>query len=136
MKTNTKKTALKIGAGVVAAAALAGAAAYLLSNTEMGKKGKAKARAWVAKAKAEIVRNVRAARSLSQADYTHLVDSAVKRYGSMQHANAAEVMQAGRELKAEWKRIRSHAEMMAKSAKRSAKKMVPKRKRVAKKRRR
>ncbi len=127
MKKKMRKLAVEVGAGVVTAAALAGAAAYLLSNTKMAKKGKAKARAWTLKAKREIVRNVRAARRMSQADYARLVDRAVKRASALEHANAAEIMQAAREMKGEWKRIRRHAEMTAKGARRPARRTAKKR---------
>jgi hypothetical protein len=64
----------------------------------------------------------------------HLADMAAKRYGSLQNATAPEIMKAASEMKAEWKRIRSHAEGLAKNAERSAKKIVKKsaKKRVAK----
>ena len=128
MKKKTKRLAAEVGAGVVTAAALAVAATYFLGNSKMAKKGKARAKAWVAQARREVLRNVRAARRVSQADYMRLADMAAKRYGSMQHANAGEIMAAAREMKAEWKKIRNHAEKIAKNAERSAKRMAPKRK--------
>lgn len=126
MKKKTKKIAAQVGAGVVTAAALAAAATYFLANTEAGKKGKAKAKAWVAQAKREVARNVSAARKLSQEDYMHLADMAAKRYGSLQRASAPEILKAAKEMKAEWRRIRAHAEKLGKNARSSAKKIVRK----------
>jgi len=126
MKKKTKKLAAEVGAGVITAAALAGAAAYFLANTKEGKKQRAKAKVWVAQARREVVRNVRAARKMSQADYMRLADMAAKRYGKLQHASGAEMIAAAREMKAEWKNIRRHAE---KIAKKSVKKSSPRRRR-------
>jgi hypothetical protein len=126
MKKKTKRLAAEVGAGVLTAAALAGAAAYFLSQTKAGKKSRAQAKAWIAKAKQEVVRNVRAARKMTQADYMRLADMAAKRYGSLEKASAPEILKAAREMKAEWKNIRNHAEKVAKGAQRSAKKLVRK----------
>lgn len=116
MKRISKKTrniAIRAGAGVLTAAALAGAAAYLLSD----KQQRTKMKAWVVKAKKEIARNVKVAKRLSGAEYKRIVDRAAKRYGSLHNVNAAEVMKAAQEMKTEWQRIQKEAKKMAKKAK-------------------
>jgi len=124
MKKKTKRLVAEVGAGVVTAAALAGAATYFLSNTKMAKKGKAQARTWVKKAQAEVIRNVSAARKMSQADYMRFAESAARHYGKLHDASAAEMVTAAREMKAEWKNIRRHAENIAKNAEKSAQKVA------------
>ncbi len=110
LSKKSKKIAMEAGAGVLTAAALAAAAAYYLSD----KKRQAKAKVWVAKARQEVGRNVKIAKKLGEKEYKHLVDQAVKRYGSLQHASSAELIQAAMELKDEWQRIRKEAERISK----------------------
>lgn len=129
MKKSSKK-ALKVGAGVLTAAVLAGAAAYVLSDEKTMKKGKAKAKAWVAQAKKDVIKHAEAAKRLSAAEYAELVDQAVKRYGSLRNASAQEVMQAAKEMKGHWNRIQEHA--MKASAMKPKKSATPKRKAKAK----
>jgi hypothetical protein len=111
-KSNNAK-AWEIGGAVTAAALAAAAGAYLLSD----KKTKAKAKAWVSKAKAEVAKHAKAAKQLSKAEYGRLVEKAVKQYGSMEKMTAGDVMMAAKELKAEWDHIQAHAKKVAKAVK-------------------
>ncbi|MGC9968867.1 MAG: hypothetical protein ABSC29_04040 [Minisyncoccia bacterium] len=124
MSKKTKRMATEIGAGVLTAAALAAAGAYLLSD----KKRRAKAKAWAVKARREVAKNVKTARRMGEAEYKRVVERATKRYGSLHKVNVAEVMRTARDLKAEWQRMKKDARIIAK--------MMPKRKpaRRAKKR--
>ena len=114
----TKRVAMEVGAGVLTAAALAAAGAYLLSD----KKRRAKAKSWVTKARREVAKNVKIARRMGEAEYKRVVDQATKRYGSLHKVNVAEVMKTARDLKAEWKRMQKDAKVIAK--------MMPKKKPV------
>jgi hypothetical protein len=125
LSKKTKKVAMEAGAGVLTAVALAAAGAYLLSD----KKTRAKAKVWTVKARREIGRNVKIARKMGEKEYKYLVDHAVKRYGSLQNASAAEIMQAAMELKSEWKRMQAEAKKMArKPRRRKARRAAPKKK--------
>jgi hypothetical protein len=119
-KMDGRKIALEAGAGVLTAAVLAAGAAYLLSD----KKHQAKAKAWVAKAKKEVAKRVKTARSMSSEEYKHIVDTAVKRYGSMSDANKAELVHVAMELKDEWQRMKANAMKMAKMAQEARKPAV------------
>ena len=116
MSKKTKRMAMEVGAGVLTAAALAAAGAYLLSD----KKRRAKAKAWVMKARHEVAKNMKTARRMGEAEYKRAVDRATKRYGSLHKVNMAEVMKTARDLKAEWQRMKKDARVIAK--------MMPKRK--------
>lgn len=111
-KTTSKRTklAVEVGVGVITVAALAGAAAYVLSD----KKRTAKAKAWVVKAREEIVKNVKAAKRMGEKEYARIVDAATKRYGSLHNVNAAELVKAAKGIKAEWKMIQAEAKKMGK----------------------
>lgn len=108
---------MKAGAGVLAAAALAAAGAYLLSN----KTRRRKIKAWAKKAQHEIAKKVKVASKMGEAEYKHIVEQVVKRYGSLHKVNAREVAQAAQELKGEWQRIRKNAKVIAAMARGGAK---------------
>ncbi len=108
--------AIEAGAGVLTAAALAAAGAYFLST----KRQRAKMKAWVAKAKKEVARNMKMAKRMSEAEYKRIVDRTTKRYGSLHNVNAAELVKVAKDMKAEWKRIQSEAKRMGKMGKKKA----------------
>lgn len=108
----TKRVAIGVGAGVLTAAALAAAAGYLLSS----KQQRAKVKAWAVKARREVAKNVRVAKRMGEKEYRRVVDQAVKRYGSMNKVNTAEILKTAGEMKAEWQRLRKNAEVIAKMA--------------------
>ncbi len=134
MKKRMRKMAMEAGAGVLTAAALAAAAAYLLSD----KKQRTRAKAWVARARKEVAKNVRKAHRMGKKEYHRAVTRAMKRYAGLHNVNAAELVKATRDMKDEWKRLRKDAKVLAKmvsakgakSAKEAAK---PKRTRRGKK---
>jgi len=108
MKKNTK-VALGVGAGVLTAALVA-AGVYVLSD----KKRTAKAKAWVLKARKEIVKNIKAAKQMGEKEYARIVDQATKRIGSLNNVSAAELVKVAKVLKAEWKHIKSEAKRAGK----------------------
>lgn len=123
-KSVYKAKAWEIGGAVTAAALAAAAGAYLLSN----KKTKAKAKAWVSKAKIQVAKHAKTAKKLGKAEYDRIVEKTVKQYGSLENLTAADVMMAAKELKAEWNHIQEHAQKIAKSIKKpvAKKKTMPK----------
>lgn len=134
----TKKKAAKkgnsalgweIGGAITAATIAAAAGAYLLSD----KKTKTKAKKWVVATRKEVVKNAKVAKKLGEKEYGKMVDQAIKRYGSLEKITAADAIKAGKELKAEWKKIQAEAKKMAKNAapkKAAAKKKPAKKARV------
>jgi hypothetical protein len=115
-KTNNTAKAWEIGAGVTAAVLATAAGAYLLSD----KKTKAKAKAWVSKAKTEVAKRAVAAKKIGKAEYGRIVDQMVKRYGSLENITAADVMMAAKELKGEWDHIQAHAKKIGMAMKKPA----------------
>lgn len=123
----TKKTAKKkmgvgkefeIGGAVTAAVLAAAAGAYFLSD----KHRRAKAEAWLAKAKKDIAVRARAARKIGKKEYDLIVDQVIKRYGSLERITAKDLVSAAKSLKAEWTNIQKHAKKLAKPMKPAAKK--------------
>lgn len=113
MKKKMKRMAAKAGAGILTAAALTAAAAYLVSETPEYRKAKA----WAGKAKKEVEKQLRVARRMGGAEYKRVVDRAVRRYGSLEHVNEREIARVAREMTAEWGRIKKDAKVLAKMAK-------------------
>jgi hypothetical protein len=111
-KKNTHLGA-ELGAGAVAAAALALAGGYVLWE-RMGKERQAKVKTWAVQARKESVRKLALARSMSEAEYKRIVDQAVKHYGSLAKINKPELTKAATDMKAEWKRIQAQAKLLAK----------------------
>ena len=134
IEKKNKHLAAEIGAGAVAAAALAVAGGYVLWE-RMGKQKQAKVKAWVAKARKEAATNFARAKKMTEGEYKHIVDAAVERYGSLANVNKAELQKTAASLKAEWNRIHAEAKKMAQemekeksTAKKMTKRKVVKRK--------
>lgn len=104
---------MEVGAGVLTAAALTAAGAYLLADKGRRKKVKV----WASKARKDIARNVKVARKMSEGQYQKLVDQATKRYAAMHDVDMAELAQVARDLKGEWRVIQKNARVMAKAMK-------------------
>ncbi len=113
MTTKNKHLGAEIGAGAIAAAALALAGGYVLWE-RMGKEKQAKVKTWVAKARKESVKKLAMARSMSETEYKRIVDQAVKHYGAMAKINKPELAKVATDMKAEWKRIQAQAKLLAK----------------------
>jgi hypothetical protein len=119
-KTSNNAKAWGIGSAITAATLAAAASAYLLSD----KKTKTKAKKWVADARKEVAKNIKAAKKVSAKDYARIVDQTMQRYGSVKDMSAADMMAAGKDLKGEWNRIQAHATKMVKKS--TSKKAVSK----------
>lgn len=107
-----RRAAMEAGAGVLTAAALAAAGAYLLSS----KSQRRRAKLWAKKAQRAVAKDVKKARRMSEAEYKRVVDRAAKRYGSLHNVNTREAMKVARDMKAEWKRLQKDAKVLAKMA--------------------
>lgn len=117
MSKKVRRVAVEAGVGVMTAAALATAAAYLLSS----KAQRRKAKTWAMKARREVAKNVKMARRMTGKEYTRVVDSAMKRYGSLHGVGSAELKRAAKDLKAEWARIERDAKVIAKRVQKATK---------------
>ena len=123
---NKKRMGMKVGVGVAAGVAAALAGAYLLYAKSAAPQRK-KAKAWVAKARKDVAREVGKLKNVSAAQYAGIIDSAMRKYAAVKDASAPEIVQAAREMKAEWKNIQTHAKKIAKAttAGRTASKRKP-----------
>ncbi len=131
MKKKTQRTVVGVGAGVLTAAALAAAGAYLLSD----KKRRTKAKAWVTKTRREVAKHVKTARRMGEKEYHRVVDQAAKHIGAVHEVDMAEIAKAARDIRGEWKNIQKDAKVLATMMpkKKPARRAAPK-KRTAKKR--
>ena len=121
---------MKAGAGILTAAALGAAAAYLLSS----KKQKASAKAWAVKARKEVAKHVKTARKMGEAQYHRVVMEATKRYAGMHDVSAPELAKVARDMNSEWKQLRANAMKLAEMT--GVKKAAKPARRTAKKARR
>lgn len=108
-KMNAMKV-VGIGAGVAAGLAGALAGAYLMS----GKANQKKVKAWVAKAKRDVARELKTLKRVSEKEYKAVVEKVMKRYGSLEDVSMAEVARAVAEVKKEWKHIQGKVKKIAK----------------------
>lgn len=113
MAKKNKHLGAELGAGAVAAAALALAGGYVLWE-RMGKVKQAKVKTWVAKARKDAVEKLAMARSMSETEYNRIVERAVKHYGALAKINKPELAKVATDMKAEWKRIHAQAKLLAK----------------------
>ncbi|MFH1246643.1 MAG: hypothetical protein V1489_02630 [Candidatus Liptonbacteria bacterium] len=98
MKTSSKK-AIGIGAGLIAAAALG---AYYFYGKD-GDKHRKNAKAWMLKAKGEILERLEKAEDVSEDTYNHIVAEVMRRYKAMKQVDPAELAALMADLKRYWK---------------------------------
>jgi hypothetical protein len=108
-----KHLGAELGAGAVAAAALALAGGYVLWE-RMGKTKQAKVKMWAANARKDAVRKLAMAKHMSETEYNRIVEQAVKHYGTLAQINKPELAKVATDMKAEWKRIQAQAKLLAK----------------------
>ena len=122
--TSKNVRVMEVGAGILTAAALAAAGAYLLSS----KTQRAKAKAWMDKARKEVAQQVKRAKDMGEKDYTRIVDQAVKHYGTLHKVGVKEIVEVAKDMKSDWSRLRTNAEKMAKMVQKPKAKKQPARK--------
>lgn len=110
MSTGSK---VAVGAGILALAAAGAAGAYLLYGKD-GAKNRKKVKSWMLKAKADVLEKLEQAKDLSEETYGSIVSAALKKYGEAQKAAPAEIAALQKELKQNWKSMKSQ---VAKGAK-------------------
>lgn len=96
--SNAGKTAIKIGAGLVAAGAAA-AAGYYFYGSKGAKKHRKIAAKWAADMQKEVVREAKKLEKMTPGQYAALVDRIAKTYQSVRSIQPADVKRAANELK-------------------------------------
>ena len=95
---NTGKTAMKIGAGLVAAGAAAMAGYYFYGSKDAKKHRKIAAK-WATDMKKEVMKEARGLEKISPKAFATIVDGVAKTYQNARSVNAADVRRAANELK-------------------------------------
>jgi len=121
---NIGKTALKIGAGLVAAGAAAG---YYFYGSSGAKKHRKIAAKWANDMKNEAVKEAKNLKNASPEKFAAIVDRVAKTYQGVRSVDAAEVRRAAKELKANW-------DVVGKEVKRTVRKSVSRAKKTIGKR--
>ena len=144
-KTSAGKIAAEIGAGLVAASAVA-ATGYYFYGSKDAKKNRKIAAKWATDMKKEVLKEAKRLENATPKTFAAVVDSVAKTYQTVRSVNAADVKRAANELKANWETVQREAKRTVRKsvtrAKTSAKRVVKKAaapakktvKRVAKKR--
>lgn len=108
----TSKAALGAGVGLAAAAAVG---AYLLYGPQ-GSKNRRVAKAWMRKAKGELVREVKKLKVVTKAAYHQAVRRALARYRQMKGIDRKDVAIFMNEAAKRWVVVKKHAEKAMKAA--------------------
>lgn len=116
------KRAIEVGLG---AAAIAGAATYFFTGKD-GAKNRKKVGAWAAKAKKEVIKEIKGMGTVSQKSYNKAVDVALANYKNLKDIDKSEVLALAKELKKHWTGIQ-------KDVKKLVNKKAPAKKKAAKK---
>ncbi|MEA2701359.1 MAG: hypothetical protein QOE22_68 [Candidatus Parcubacteria bacterium] len=123
------KTAMEVGAGVLAAAAVAGAG-YWFYGDKNAKKHRKAANVWVKNMKKDVVKNAKKLKRLDQKAMARIVDEASALYEGARSVDRKDLRQAANELKRNWEvvkaEVRGRVGGAKRVAKRSAKKAVKK----------
>jgi hypothetical protein len=104
-KKATKKlsTGTKVGIGLgLTAAAVTAAGAYFLYGTKEAPKNRKKVKGWVLKAKGEVLEALEKAEAITEDEYSKLVETAGKAYGTVKKATAGEVKDFKKEMHDHW----------------------------------
>lgn len=124
MDTDTK-VALEVGAGVLAAAAAAGAT-YWFYGADNAKKHRKAASKWAKEMKADVVKEAKKLKALDQKAMTAIVNKASEAYAGARSVDAADLKAAAAELKKNWRAIQNEISGGVTAAKKSATKAVKK----------
>jgi hypothetical protein len=114
-----------VGAGIAALAAAGIAGAYLLYGKN-GAKNRKKVKSWMLKAQADVLEQLENLQDVSEKTYQDVVAAAVKKYSALHKAAPAEIAALSKELKGQWKHMKSEAMKGAKKAKSAVKKVAKK----------
>jgi phage gp37-like protein len=104
----TKKGNLgkKIGAGLLAAGAAA-AAGYYFYGSKDGKKHRDAASKWAVDMKKQVMSQAKKLKNVDAQDFAGIVDTVMSTYQGVKSINPADLKNAAKELKANWKMVQS-----------------------------
>lgn len=130
--TSAKKTALEIGAGLIATGAAA--AGYYFYASKDAKKNRKIAAKWATDMKKEVEKEVKRLESTSPKAFAAVVDRIAKTYQIARSVDASDVKRAAQELKANWdtvqretkKTVRKNVSGVKSAAKKITRKSVSK----------
>jgi len=140
-KASKASSSISTGAvvGAAAAAAAAAAGAFWFYGAKDAAKHRKSARSWMLKARAEALEAVEGVieklGDIDKATYLQIVDGIIKRYSGVAGVTSAEVAQMTKDLKGAWQhmlRARSKGKAFKSKAKKAAKKVATKAKKVLK----
>lgn len=97
--SNAGKTAMKVGAGLVAAGAAA-AAGYYFYGSKGAKKHRKIAAKWATDMQKEVIREAKKLKKMGPKEYAALVDRVAATYQSVRSIQPADLKRAANELKA------------------------------------
>ena len=126
----TGKTAMKIGAGLLAAGAAA-TAGYYFYGSKNAKAHRKVAAKWATDMKKEVIKETKKLEKASPKAFAAIVDRVAKTYQDVRSVDVADVKRAANELKANWDMVQRETKRTARKSASRAKKTV---KKVAKKR--
>jgi len=86
-------------------AGLATLGMYLLYGAENAKKNRKVAKAWMLRAKAEVLDKAEKLKELDKGDYDRMISDVQKKYKKMKSVNSGELAELAKELKGHWKDI-------------------------------
>ncbi len=122
-----KKSSVKKGLGVIAAAAVVGAVGYALLGKD-GAKNRKKVKGWMVMAKGEVMHEIEKIKKmdLSEEDYNKVVDKVMKKYKKLKDINSKEALALAKELRGYWKEVEKRGK------KKPVKKAIKRRKKAVK----
>lgn len=97
----SRKVAVGVGLGLLAAAAVAG---YLLSG-KRGEKNRKKIKAWAENAKKEIAAQLKKLKQVNKAAYNRVVDEVSRKYKAVKSVDPKELEAMVRDVKRHWQNI-------------------------------
>ncbi len=122
----------KVGAGVVAAAALAAAGYYFYASKD-AKENRQIAAKWAGELKKDVVKRAKALKNVDRAAVAAIVEQSTRALKGARDLNRSEIERAAKELKKNWQKIAKELNTTGASVVKQAKGAVKKAKKVVRK---
>ncbi len=110
----------KVGAGVIAAAALAAAGYYFYASKD-AKKNRQVAAKWAREFKKDVIKRAKALKNVDRAAMAAIVEQSARAYKGIRGLDRGEVERAAKELKNNWQKIAKELKKGGASVKGAAK---------------
>ncbi len=106
---NELSTGAKAGIGIgLTAAALAAAGAYFLVGSKNAAQNRKKVKGWTLKAKGEVLEALEKAQEITAEEYSELVNTATKAYGTVKQASKGEIKDFKNEMLEHWNKLQKN----------------------------